>query len=240
MGNSSVKMVIVLILLFTAINVHANECVVLLHGLGRTPASMKPIGRRLKKEGYAVHSIGYPSTRYSIADLCTLFVEKELDALSPSCDTIHFVTHSMGGIIVRYLLMRGTVSCGRVVMLCPPNQGSTLTDSLKKYVGRLYEKADGPAGEQLGNDSLSIIPKLAPLDGCAVGVIAGDKSWEPLFSRLIPGKDDGKVSVEETKLAGMNDFIVLNHTHTFIMNNRDTQDQIVHFLKNGKFFKRHK
>lgn len=234
-GNNHVTILSVLILLFTGLKTDADKCVILLHGLGRTSASMKPIEHRLKEEGYTVYSIEYPSTRYSIAELCTLYVEKELRTFLPACDTVCFVSHSMGGIIVRYLLTKKMFPCFRTVMLCPPNQGSSLTDSLKKYIGWLYRKINGPAGTQLGNDSLSIIPELPTFDGCALGIIAGDKSWEPYFSRLIPGRDDGKVSIEETKLAGMDDFIILNHTHTFMMNNRDTQDQIVHFLKYGRF-----
>jgi triacylglycerol lipase len=229
------KYSLMLYLILAAAGVDGGECVVLLHGLGRTPSSMRPVEKRLEKEGYTVHSIGYPSARHTIEDLCTLFVEKELDSLRSSCDTMNFVTHSMGGIILRYLVSRGVVNGGRVVMLCPPNQGSTLADSLKKYANWLFERTNGPAGQQLGNDSTGIIRQLLPLDGCSVGIIAGDKTWEPFFSRLIPGIDDGKVAVEETKLPGMDDFIILNHTHTFMMNNRDTRDQIVHFLKHGSF-----
>ena len=222
-------------LLLFAFAAYGSECVILLHGLGRTTLSMRPVEKRLEREGYTVHSIGYPSTSHTIEELCTSFVEKELDSLRLSCDTMHFVTHSMGGIIVRYLVSRGVVNCSRVVMLCPPNQGSTLTDSLKKYVNWLFARTNGPAGQQLGNDSAGIIGQLLPLGGCSVGIIAGDKTWEPYFSRLIPGTDDGKVAVEETKLPEMDDFIILNHTHTFMMNNRDTQDQIVHFLQQGSF-----
>lgn len=230
-----VNVIVVIWMLLLSVDIFGSECVILLHGLGRTSFSMKPIETRLKKEGYTVHSIGYPSTKYSVEELCTLFVEKELSTIVPSCETVHFVTHSMGGILVRYMATRGVLSCGSVVMLCPPNQGSTLTDSLKKYIGWLFLKTNGPAGGQLGNDSASILRKLAPMQQCPVGIIAGDRTFEPYFSRLIPGVDDGKVSIEETELPEMDDFIILHHSHTFMMANDDTRDQIVHFLKHKKF-----
>lgn len=229
------NVLVVIWLLLLPVAICGSECVILLHGLGRTPFSMKPIETRLEKEGYTVHSIGYPSTRYSVEELCTLFVEKELKAIVSSGETVSFVTHSMGGILVRYMATRGVLSCGSVVMLCPPNQGSTLTDSLKKYIGWLFSKTNGPAGGQLGNDRASIIGKLAPMEQCPLGIIAGDRTFEPYFSRLIPGVDDGKVSIEETKLPEMDDFIFLHHSHTFMMVNDDVLDQIVYFLKHKKF-----
>ena len=119
-------------------------------------------------------------------------------------------------------------------MLCPPNQGSMCTDTLKTEIAWLYRFINGPAGFQLGTERSSIINRLFKING-NIGVIAGDKSWEPFFSQIISGIDDGKVSIEETKLDEMTDFILLNHTHTFMMNNKDTQDQICHFLKFLKF-----
>lgn len=222
------------LLLIGACGACCSECVLLLHGLGRSGVSMRPIERRLKKEGFSAHTISYPSTRYPIETVCSLFVEPAIDKYTREFDSVSFVTHSMGGIIVRYVLTKNNLNCKSVVMLCPPSGGSALSDSLKKTFGWMYRLANGPAGQQLGNDSLSILPKLGKLR-CRIGVIAGDKSWEPYLSCMIPGSDDGKVAVNETVLPEMTDFIVLNHTHTFMMNNRDTQDQVVRFLKKGRF-----
>jgi triacylglycerol lipase len=224
------------VLLFAANAVSGDECVVLLHGLGRTSASMQPIEQRLKKEGYAVFNISYPSTKYSIEELCSLFVRPEIDRCINGHDSVSFVTHSMGAIVARYILTKKMYPCKSIVMLCPPNGGSHLSGALRRNIGWLYRLIDGPAGQQLGTDSLSILPKLAELRG-KTGIIAGDRSWEPIFSRIIPGDDDGKVAVDETKLPEMTDFIILNHTHTFMMNNRDTQDQVLSFLRKGVFFR---
>ena len=212
----------------------ADDCVVLLHGLGRTGRSMRPIENFLKEHGYPTSTISYPSTKYSIEELCARFVYPRLQAIAAKHDSLNFVTHSMGGIMVRYILTKYELPCRSVVMLCPPNGGSTLTDSLKSTLGWLYRMVNGPAGQELGNDSMSIIPKLRRLRG-RVGVIAGDKSWEPYFSWIFPGSNDGKVAVRETRLDEMRDFIVLHHTHTFMMNNRDTQEQILHFIRYGMF-----
>ena len=227
------KTVIIFLLISTTLLV-GKENVILLHGLGRTDKSMKPIEKKLKKAGYTVWNISYPSTKYSIEEICSLFVGKEIEKISKGTDSLSFVTHSMGGIILRYYLNTHNVNYNSIVMLCPPNQGSSLTDKLKREINWIYKSVNGPAGMQLGTDSSSIIHTLHEIRG-NVGIIAGDKSMEPYFSWLISGSDDGKVLIEETKLNEMSDFIILHHTHTFMMNNKDTQEQIVYFLKNHKF-----
>ena len=224
----------VLMVLFGILHANAEECVILLHGLGTSSRSMRPIERFLKKHGYTVYNISYPSTRYSVEELCSRVVVPEIQKIMTKHDTLHFVTHSMGGIVVRYILTEHDLPCKSIVMLCPPNRGSELSDTLKSTIGWLYRMVMGPAGQQLGTDSASIIPKLQRLH-CKVGVIAGDKSWEPYFSWIFPEKNDGKVTVSETRLQEMSDFVVLHHTHTFMMNNRDTQEHILHFIRYGRF-----
>jgi pimeloyl-ACP methyl ester carboxylesterase len=146
---------------------------------------------------------------------------------------IHFVTHSLGGILVRSYLSRHTIpNLGRVVMLGPPNQGSEVVDKLGSW--RVFKKLNGPAGNELGTDKNSTPNKIGPTNFC-VGVIAGDRSINWINSLLIPGRDDGKVSVERTKLAGMSDHIVLHATHPFLMRNRAAIRQTLHFLRTGRF-----
>jgi triacylglycerol lipase len=216
-----------------------NECVILLHGLGRTRHSLKPIEKCLASNGYTVWNIGYPSTREDIESICSLYVEKEVEKAASTFAKVHFVTHSMGGIVVRYCLQNKpwlSGKIGRIVMLAPPNQGSEVADFLKKNAHYLYRAADGPAGEELSTDSTGITHRIARLP-YEIGIIAGNKSWEPWFSYVIPGDDDGKVAVERTKLEEMSDFIVVPHTHTFIMNSEDVKGQILFFFANGKFRK---
>ena len=152
-----------------------QECVVLLHGLARTSASMNTIEKRLLDEGYAVVNIDYPSRQKKIEELSASAIEEGLHSCRKTgTGRIHFVTHSLGGILVRYYLSREKIpELGRVVMLAAPNQGSRVVDVFSGYPG--YELLNGPAGYQLGKDANSIPLQLGPAD-FELGVIAGDRS----------------------------------------------------------------
>jgi triacylglycerol lipase len=211
------------------------DTVVLLHGLGRGPASMWPLARSLERAGYEVVNIAYPSQRAPISELAEL-------ALAPIFDDrkdgrrVHVVTHSLGGILVRrYLKDRGApAALGRVVMLAPPNAGSEIVDTLGDW--RVYAWINGPAGLDLGTAPDHAPAALGPLPaGGEVGVIAGDRSWNPLFSALIPGPDDGKVAVARTHVAGEADHLTLPYSHTWLMNRRETRRQVAAFLRDGRF-----
>jgi pimeloyl-ACP methyl ester carboxylesterase len=148
-------------------------------------------------------------------------------------ETLHFVTHSMGGVLVRsYLSQQPEAHRGRVVMLSPPSQGSELVDAFADSpLRRLFL---GPAGSLLGTDSAGITSRLGPVR-FGLGIVTGDRSISPLGSWLIPGPDDGKVGVDRAKLEGATDFMVVPATHTFIMNRRDVAEEVVHFLREGRF-----
>ena len=220
--------------LFGVVSARADT-VVLLHGLGRGPASMLPVARSLRRAGYEVVNIGYPSQRDSIGELA----ERALDpvfASAPSGGKIHVVTHSLGGILMRrYLSEHGLpASLGRVVMLAPPNSGSEIVDRLAGW--RSYAWVNGPAGLDLGTTPDCAPLALGPLPAEAeVGVIAGDFSWNPLFSALIPGPDDGKVAVARTHVAGERDHLTLPYSHTWLMNRSETRRQVLAFLRDGRF-----
>jgi pimeloyl-ACP methyl ester carboxylesterase len=212
----------------------SKEYVVLLHGLCRSGRSMIPMGQALEQAGYKIVNMEYPSRSASIEklsdDAIGLAVE---DCQRHGATRIHFVTHSLGGILVRSYLARHTIpNLGRVVMLGPPNQGSEIVDKLGSWW--LFKKLNGPAGSELGTDKNSTPNQIGPANFC-VGVIAGDRSLNWINSLLIPGRDDGKVSVERTKLAGMTDHIVIHATHPFIMCNRNSIKQTIHFLRTGSF-----
>ena len=139
----------------------------------------------------------------------------------------------MGGVLVRaYLARQPQPHGGRVVMLSPPNQGSEIVDAFSE--SPLLRSFLGPAGTRLGTDAAGIASQLPPIR-FSVGVIAGDRSLNPLGSWLIPGPDDGKVGVGRTKLDGAADFIVLSATHTFIMNRADVAEEVTYFLRQGRF-----
>lgn len=212
------------------------ECVVLLHGLGRTHRSMLKIEEKLSGAGYITVNLDYPSRSKTIESVAAENVPLALaQCLSNHSETIHFVSHSMGGIIVRKAMKDNKPNTlGRVVMLGPPNQGSLAVDSLKD---RWYYKwINGPAGQQLSTSQDSMPNQLGAVD-YPVGIIAGDKPaffdfWLLPFFR---GKSDGKVSVGRTKVEGMNDFLVVHESHSFIMDSEYVQAETINFLKNGMF-----
>lgn len=207
--------------------------VVLLHGLGRSHRSMWVMEYVLARQGYEVINLPYPSTRYPIKDLARAVGEAVEQRCTKPNQAVHFVTHSLGGIILRaYLSGYPPINIGRIVMLAPPNQGSELADILRD--NPLLACLDVPAIAQLGACSTCIPSGLGPVYG-QVGVITGDKSLNPLFSYLIPGADDGTVSVKSARVEGMKAFLVVHHSHTFIMHSPEVISQVVHFLEQGTF-----
>lgn len=210
--------------------VAAGDCVVLLHGLARGKGSMTGLETVLSRKGYAVVNADYPSTSTTIDELVAHVGQAVQD-----CGTarVNFVTHSMGGILVRVWMQDHRPGrMGRVVMLGPPNGGSELVDELGEIPG--FELWNGPAGMQLGTGTGSVPLSLPPVD-YPVGVIAGTQSVNPLYSNLIPGPDDGKVGLDRTKVDGMADHIALPVTHTFMMWDPQVIAQVVLFLRDGAF-----
>lgn len=213
-------------------SVIASDCVVLLHGLARSDKSFSKIEQKLNEEGYFVINNSYPSTKHDIETLANDIIPRSV-ASCPDSSQVHFVSHSLGGILIRqYLSENSLTNLGRVVMLAPPNKGSEITDEMKDNV--LYKTVNGPAGLQLGTDSSSVPNQLGPAN-FELGIIAGTKTVNPILSQMLPNPDDGKVSVESTKLDGMADHIEVPYSHTFIMNKEDVIEQVIHFLKNGSF-----
>ena len=225
---------ILALFLLTLGSVKGAEGVVLLHGMSRSSASMVKLERALASEGYVVVNSDYPSRTQPIEKLSLDVVGGALaDERLRGCSKVHFVTHSMGGILVRYYFAnRKDERLGRVVMLGPPNKGSEVVDHFKGWW--LFRKVIGPAGQQLGTDKDSVPNRLGPVS-FELGVIAGDRSINWLNSCMIKGHDDGKVSVESTKIEGMQDHLVVHATHPFIMKNRRVITSVIAFLKSGQF-----
>lgn len=211
---------------------YSNSCVILLHGLSRSASSFENLSDTLSQKGYRVYNTDYESRKYNINELANRVIPPVLSK-TKDCEKVHFVTHSLGGIILRQYLSQNTIqNLGKVVMLGPPNHGSEVSDNLKNW--HFYKYITGPAGQELTTDSLSV-PNTLGKPNFELGIIAGDRSINWINSMMIEGSDDGKVSVESSKLDGMKDHIVIHTTHPTMLNNDSVIFQVQEFLKFGKF-----
>lgn len=193
---------------------------------------MEKLEAALVNEGYQVVNLGYPSREHPIEELAELAVGDGL-AACPEEAGIYFVTHSLGGILVRQYLANHTIErLQSVVMLGPPNQGSEVVDKLGGVPGFFW--LNGPAGLQLGTDKESVPKRLGEAD-FDLGIIAGNRTINFILSLLIPGPDDGKVAVAHTKLVGMNEHLVMPTSHPFMMNNDAVIEQVLFYLRHGRF-----
>lgn len=230
-----VMVTVTLSLLFAGGAASATECVVLLHGLARTSSSFDAMQEALEEDGYLTANIDYPSREHEIAVLADIAVGEGLAVCRAGehVEKIHFVTHSLGGILVRQYLSTQTVDeLGRVVMLGPPNQGSNAVDGLVDVPG--FDWINGPAGHQLGKGEASVPLALGPVD-FELGVIAGNRTIDPITSAVLVDPDDGRVSVEDTKIEGMDDFVIVEHSHAFMMRMQQPIELTKKFLRTGSF-----
>ena len=193
---------------------------------------MDAMENRLQEEGYAVVNVGYPSRKFPVEELATRYLPQAI-ARCPDGVGIHFVTHSLGGILLRrYLKTNPLPNLRRVVMLGPPNQGSEVVDKLRDIPG--YRTINGPAGMELGTTEGSLPRTLGPAD-FEVGIIAGTRSINWILSTFLPNPDDGKVSVENTRLEGMKEHIRIPVSHPFLMKSPLAIERVVAFLEAGSF-----
>ena len=209
-----------------------SDVVVLLHGYGRSDRAMRPLARRLEAAGFRVASVHYHSFDGAPEELVT-----ELDAQLAACCShaarVHFVTHSLGGLVLRaWLAEHPEPRLGRVVMLGPPNRGSELADLAVRL--RPLHRIVGPTALALGTGVASFPNTLGPVR-FECGVVAGNRSVNPLSSWLIRDDDDGVVGVASTRLDGMVDWIVVPSSHNALLRSRAVAEQTAYFLANGRF-----
>lgn len=221
--------------LFPNISEASGRCVVLVHGLTRSHYSMAKLAKYLESHDYTVVNKDYASTQKSVEEIAHVEIPPMVDAcLKYHPDNIYFVTHSIGGIVLRqYLQTHNVPQITRIVMLGPPNHGSPLADLFHDNV--LFKVLTGPAGQELTTDNTALPNNLDRDSPYQIGVIAGNFSFFP-FSKLFFHEDnDGKVAISSTQLTGMKDFIILPVSHTFIMRNPVVEEQVLYFFDYGRF-----
>lgn len=211
-----------------------NDCVVLIHGLNRSWRAMEPMAEALRLAGYSTANVDYPSQAGPVETLAPMAVETGLDECRAAGATrVHFVTHSIGGILLRYSHRNSPIpDLGRVVMLAPPNQGSEVIDITRNWP--TTELFAGEAGMQLGTDAASMPKQLGPVD-FELGVIAGTESINFVMSAMLPNPNDGKVSVASTRITGMDDFLVVANDHHYITESDIVIRNTTSFLLSGRF-----
>lgn len=210
-----------------------QDHIVILHGIFRSSKHMRKLASFLETQGYYVHNLDYPSTRNDLETLTDDLIT-QLKTRLPTDQRVHFIGYSMGGLLVRTILAHyRPAHLGQVVQLAPPNHGSEVANFLRRFW--LYKKLYGPAGQQLITDQSAIQPLFGPID-FPLGILAGTRSLDPFSSWcLLPGRNDGKVTVDSTKLSGMTEHHLVPATHTFFPQNRQVHRLTLHFLQHQCF-----
>jgi pimeloyl-ACP methyl ester carboxylesterase len=213
-----------------------RDGVVLLHGISRTALSFRKMQLALERAGFTTLNLDYASRRKALEALA----EDIHPAIQPFADridgSIHFVCHSMGGLLARvYIARHRPERLGRVVMLGTPNSGSEIADRLKNFGA--FRAFFGPAGQQLGTQRDVAINALLPPPDYPVGIIAGNRSIDPLAGSMLPKPHDGRVSVENTMVGGMADHVVVAASHPWLVRNSVAVAQTIAFLQDGTFVK---
>lgn len=213
---------------------NAPEGVVLLHGTARRAASMDKMEQAFRGAGYATLNLDYPARRAALGVIARL-LSVEITAFAAGVSQLHIATHSMGGLVARALITRHRPkNLGRVVMLAPPNGGSEVADALHRL--RPYRRFFGPSGAQLVTRRSEGLTRLLGTVDYPLGIIAADRSLYPLESwLLLPGPNDGRVTVARTRVPGMSGHITLHTTHVAMMWNPRVIREAVHFVRQGRF-----
>lgn len=211
-----------------------RETVVLLHGVAMPALIMRPLAKSLEAAGYRVVNLGYPSRTLPFERIAADYLPAQLARhnVAPAAK-LHFVTHSMGSLVLRlYLRDQRPANLGRVVMLGPPNHGSAAADRAAQHL--FFRLGAGRNLVRLGTGPDAITRQLGPAD-FELGIIAGNRSNNPLFSRWLGEPSDGAVAVRSTRLEGMRDFLLVPYAHTPMLWQRSVHAQVLAFLRTGRF-----
>ena len=211
-----------------------TDGVVFLHGIARRSASLGRMERAFRAEGFATLNLDYPGRKAGL-DALVEGVAPEIAAFSGQVGRLHFVTHSMGGLVARGVITRHRpANLGRVVMLGTPNGGSEVADLLHRLLP--YRLFFGPAGAELTTRRTAELSALLGRVDFPLGIIAADRSIWLIESWLIlPRPNDGRVSVARTKVAGMADHLTLHATHDLMILDRKAIAAALRFVRHGRF-----
>ncbi len=208
--------------------------VVLLHGIARGARSLRRMQTALNVAGFATLNLDYQSRAKSLEALVNDISPAITKFASDLDGPMHFVAHSMGGLLARaYLAKHTPPRPGRVILLGPPNNGSEIADRFRHFA--MYRAFFGPAGQQLTTTLDAATKALLPAPNYPLGIIAGSRSVYPIASRFLPSPNDGRVSVASTKLDGMTDHIVIPTAHPLLLRDPRAIAQTIAFLRNGRF-----
>ena len=207
---------------------------VLLHGLGRGAGSMYFLERAARADGHRVLRPGYPSLFKSPEELVDRWVRPALFRARDADDgPVHVITHSLGGILLRSAVGREPPPwLGRVVMICPPNQGSEIVDRLSRH--RMTRMFLGPTGQCLGTGSNGLPRSLPPIS-FQCGVIAADRCVNPIFGAMLPRPNDGKVGIYSTRCDGVAAYALVHTNHTFSTCHPEVIRLALRFIRTGGF-----
>lgn len=216
---------------------NSRQTVVILHGIGHSLWNMVFIERALKKAGYRTLNLSYPSRKHDIETLSGWLNNRLAENQTwENSDRVHFVGHSMGGLVAgTYLQLHRdrfpAERMGRVVMLGTPHGGSEVADFL--HQNPLYKYVFGSAGQQLTTHARRD-NKLQPW--YELGIIAGSHNWAYPFGLFcIREMNDGCVSISSSKLDGMKDHVITPALHGFMGWMPEIHTHILSFLENGEF-----
>ncbi|MDF2965453.1 MAG: alpha/beta fold hydrolase [Rickettsiaceae bacterium] len=212
------------------------ECVIILHGFGQTNRAMAPIKTFLQDYNYKVINVTYPSRTYDIENLANLKIKPQLTQCLNQAEKVHFVGYSMGGVIARYIIENNAIkNLGKVVLIASPIKGSDISSKLSK--NSMFKFLFGPAVADLASDSI-LLKNLKKNVSYPVGIITASKSHNPITSLfLLPGKNDGTVTLASTEIEGLRDRISIDANHNSVIYLKETHQQILNFIKLGRFVK---
>ncbi len=215
----------------------SKECIVVLHGYGKSSSSMQTIASSLEKNGYNVINVNYPSRKYNIQTIAEKYVKPQIVGCINARIKVHFVGYSMGGIISRFIIENNKIrNLGNVVLIAAPNKGSSISSIIKKnaFLARLF----GPAVTDLAVDSLCV-KSLHKHPNYPIGIITANSSHNPITSLFfLSGHDDGIVTAKSTIIDNAVDTTVINATHISIIYLEETSQQVLNFLKYQRFIKK--